>query len=83
MTREANKVERNVVTCYVYGSPHAGKTAFVDAFVDRKSPSPTADGDDDSKLILRAISAVLDRDTTKYLLVRVALQTRVWFVATS
>ncbi|TYZ63599.1 hypothetical protein PybrP1_004809 [[Pythium] brassicae (nom. inval.)] len=68
LTREANKVERNVVTCYVYGSAHAGKSAFMDTFVDRKSSAPTTDGDDESKLMLRAISAVVDRDTTKYLL---------------
>lgn len=69
LTREVNKIERNVVTCYLYGSAFAGKSAFVDAFVERKGPAPTADGDDE-ETILRAISAVIDKDATKYLLVR-------------
>lgn len=72
LTREVNKIERNMVTCYIYGSAFAGKSAFVDAFVERKTPAPMADGDDE-ETILRAISAVIDKDATKYLLVRVAL----------
>lgn len=67
-----NKIERNVVTCYIYGSYHADKRAFVDAFVERKSAalSTAADESDESESIVRAIGAVIDKDTTKYLLVR-------------
>uniref|UniRef100_K3WQH7 EF-hand domain-containing protein n=1 Tax=Globisporangium ultimum (strain ATCC 200006 / CBS 805.95 / DAOM BR144) TaxID=431595 RepID=K3WQH7_GLOUD len=68
LTREVNKIERNVVTCYLYGSPLAEKSTFVDAFVEKKSPAPMADPVDDAN-ILRAINAVIDKDATRYLLV--------------
>ncbi|KAF1315210.1 Gtpase, partial [Globisporangium splendens] len=69
LTREVNKIERNVVTCYLYGSPLAEKSAFVDAFVEKKSPAASMTDPVDDANIVRAINAVIDKDATRYLLI--------------
>lgn len=65
MTRKAMRIDRNLVSCYIFGSPGSGKEHFLRAFVGGKE-APVAD---DDQFILRGIGAVPDRDTTKYLFV--------------
>ncbi|KAF4322978.1 hypothetical protein BBO99_00001060 [Phytophthora kernoviae] len=64
-TRKSNWIDRDVVSCYVFGSPESGKEHFVHIFAGGKN----AVASDDEQLILRAIGAVPDRDTTKYLFI--------------
>ncbi|ETL24995.1 hypothetical protein, variant 2 [Phytophthora nicotianae] len=65
LTRKAMRIERNVVSCYIFGSPESGKEHFVHTFVGGNEGAST----DEEQIILRAIGAVPDRDTTKYLFV--------------
>ncbi|KAL3666632.1 hypothetical protein V7S43_008254 [Phytophthora oleae] len=69
LTRKAIRIERNVVSCYIFGSPASGKEHFVRSFVADKEAVPA----DEDQFILRAIGAVPDRDTTKYLFITEAL----------
>ncbi|ETN16366.1 hypothetical protein PPTG_06524 [Phytophthora nicotianae INRA-310] len=65
LTRKAMRIERNVVSCYIFGSPESGKEHFVHTFVGGNEGAST----DEEQIILRAIGAVPDRDTTKYLFI--------------
>ncbi|ETP00907.1 hypothetical protein F441_21708 [Phytophthora nicotianae CJ01A1] len=69
LTRKAMRIERNVVSCYIFGSPESGKEHFVHTFVGGNEGAST----DEEQIILRAIGAVPDRDTTKYLFITEAL----------
>ncbi|GMF26017.1 unnamed protein product [Phytophthora fragariaefolia] len=69
LTRKSMKIERNVVSCYIFGSPDSGKEHFLRTFVGEKDSILT----DDGQFILRGIGAVPDRDTTKYLFITEAL----------
>ncbi|KAG3205852.1 hypothetical protein PC128_g1182 [Phytophthora cactorum] len=69
LTRKATRIERNVVSCYIFGSPESGKEHFVRTFVGGKEAALS----DEEQIILRAIGAVPDRDTTKYLFITEAL----------
>ncbi|KAE8989098.1 hypothetical protein PR003_g21879 [Phytophthora rubi] len=69
LTRKAMRIDRNVVSCYIFGSPDSGKEHFLRTFVGGKEGSVT----DDEQLILRGIGAVPDRDTTEYLFITEAL----------
>ncbi|TMW68587.1 hypothetical protein Poli38472_006055 [Pythium oligandrum] len=66
-TRQASRIDRNVVTCYMFAASRSLKTEFAHALVNRKSvavPGST-DADDD---VLRAINALQHKDNTLYLL---------------
>lgn len=65
LTRKATRIDRNVVSCYIFGSPESGKEHFVRTFAGGKDAAFA----DDEQFILRSIGAVPDRDTTKYLFV--------------
>lgn len=69
LTREAAEIERNVVSCYIFGSPEARKEHFVRTFVGRHETTSA----DNEHFFLRGINAVTDRDTTKYLFITEAL----------
>lgn len=66
-----NRIERNVVTCFIVGKPSAAKERVVRTFVGQKEPLPIPDfaDDDDEQPLLRAIGAVVDKDTPRYLYV--------------
>ncbi|GMF19245.1 unnamed protein product [Phytophthora lilii] len=66
LTRKATRIDRNVVSCYIFGAPESGKEHFLRTFVGEKEPLTP----DEEQFILRGIGAVADRDTTKYLFVR-------------
>ncbi|KAL7693179.1 putative small GTPase, EF-hand domain pair, P-loop containing nucleoside triphosphate hydrolase [Plasmopara halstedii] len=68
-TRKAAEIERNVISCYIFGSPEAGKEHFVRTFVGGEEATSV----DKGHFILRGISAVSDKDTTKYLFITEAL----------
>ncbi|KAJ8561686.1 hypothetical protein ON010_g7997 [Phytophthora cinnamomi] len=69
LTRKAMRIDRNVISCYIFGSPDSGKEHFLHTFVGDKEAPLT----DDEQFILRGIGAVPDRDTTKYLFITDAL----------
>ncbi|RLN37849.1 hypothetical protein BBJ28_00000471, partial [Nothophytophthora sp. Chile5] len=69
LTRKVNKIERNVVSCYIFGSPESGKEHFVHTFIGQIDALLV----DDDQFIVRAIGAVPDRDSTKYLFITEAL----------
>lgn len=74
MTRKANRIERNVVTCYIFGKPDAIKERVVNTFVGHKTPAPMALNDEEAdKVLLRAIGAVVEKDVPRYLFVRSTL----------
>jgi hypothetical protein len=60
------RIERNVVSCYIFGSPESGKEHFVRTFAGERDAATA----DEEQFIIRGIGAVPDRDTTKYLFVR-------------
>uniref|UniRef100_M4BFL6 Mitochondrial Rho GTPase n=1 Tax=Hyaloperonospora arabidopsidis (strain Emoy2) TaxID=559515 RepID=M4BFL6_HYAAE len=68
-TRHAAKIERDVISCYIFGSPSSGKEHFVRTFAGYKDASCA----DDEQSIIRSIGAVPDQDTTKYLFITEAL----------
>ncbi|CAH0493060.1 unnamed protein product [Peronospora farinosa] len=69
LTRNAARIDRNVVSCYIFGSPSSRKKDFVRTFAGGEDKAYA----DDEQLILRSIGAVPDRDTTKYLFITEAL----------
>ncbi|KAF4028676.1 EF hand associated [Phytophthora infestans] len=69
LTRKVARIERHVVSCYIFGSPESGKEHFLQTFVGGREPASV----DEEQIILRAIGAVPDRDTTKYLFITEAL----------
>ncbi|CAI5720071.1 unnamed protein product [Peronospora destructor] len=69
LTRKAARIDRNVVSCYIFGSRSSGKEDFVRTFAGGDDKAYA----DDEQLILRGIGAVPDRDTTKYLFITEAL----------
>ncbi|KAL4095533.1 hypothetical protein PRIC1_008907 [Phytophthora ramorum] len=69
LTRKAIQIDRNVVSCYIFGSPESGKEHFLRTFVGEKEGISA----DEEQFILRGIGAVADRDTTKYLFITEAL----------
>ncbi|POM77144.1 Mitochondrial Rho GTPase [Phytophthora palmivora] len=56
LTRKATRIERNVVSCYIFGSPESGKEHFVRTFVGGKD----AVSADDDQFILRGIGAITE-----------------------
>ncbi|KAI9907499.1 hypothetical protein PsorP6_003723 [Peronosclerospora sorghi] len=69
LTRKAMSTDRNVVSCYVFGSSNSGKENFVRTFAGGKHSAVV----DDEHFILRSIGAVNHRGTTKYLFITEAL----------
>ncbi|CAH0517775.1 unnamed protein product [Peronospora belbahrii] len=69
LTRKAATIDRNVVSCYIFGSASSGKDHFVRTFAGGEDKAYA----DDEQFILRSIGAVSDRDMTKYLFITEAL----------
>ncbi|GLD95170.1 hypothetical protein PINS_up003795 [Pythium insidiosum] len=72
-TRQASRIDRNMITCYVFSSSSHLKTRFASALIEPKSTvtakaSPIAAKTADDTDIVRALNVVQHRDSPAYLL---------------